>query len=55
MPHDIDETALRRLLAEGISQREISRRLGVPRTTLQEHLKRQGLAVQRPPAAPAPH
>ena len=49
MPHDIDETALRRLLAEGISQREISRRLGVPRTTLQEHLKRQGLAVQRPP------
>jgi transcriptional regulator with XRE-family HTH domain len=51
MPHDIDETALRRLLAEGISQREIARRLGIPRTTLQEYLKRQGLAGQRPPAA----
>ena len=54
MPREIDEPTLRRLLAEGVSQREIARRLGIPRTTLQEYLKRQGLAVQRPPAAPAP-
>jgi transcriptional regulator with XRE-family HTH domain len=41
MPRDIDDAALQRLLAEGLSQREIARRLGVPRTTLQDHLKRQ--------------
>jgi hypothetical protein len=41
MPRDIDDVALRRLLAEGLSQREIARRLGVPRTTLQDYLKRQ--------------
>jgi transcriptional regulator with XRE-family HTH domain len=41
MPRAIDDAALRRLLAEGLSQREIARRLGVPRTTLQDHLKRQ--------------
>jgi hypothetical protein len=50
MPHTIDEAALRRLLADGVSQREIARRLGIPRTTLQDYLKRQGLAVPRPPA-----
>jgi hypothetical protein len=41
MPRHIDDAALRRLLAEGLSQREVSRRLGVPRTTLQDYLKRQ--------------
>jgi DNA invertase Pin-like site-specific DNA recombinase len=41
MPRAIDDAALRRLLAEGLSQREIARRLGVPRTTLQDYLKRQ--------------
>jgi hypothetical protein len=41
MATTIDEAALQRLLAEGLSQREISRRLGIPRSTLQNHLKRQ--------------
>jgi transcriptional regulator with XRE-family HTH domain len=41
MPRAIDDTTLERLLAEGLSQREMARRLGVPRTTLQDHLKRQ--------------
>lgn len=54
MPREIDEHTLRRLMAEGLSQREISRRLGVPRTTLQDYLKRQGLVPVRPPAPPAP-
>jgi hypothetical protein len=39
MPHAIDEAQLRRLLAQGVSQREIARRLGIPRSTLQGHLK----------------
>ena len=49
MPHDIDDALLRRLLREGVSQREIARRLGIPRTTLQDYLKRRPpVAVQRP-------
>jgi hypothetical protein len=36
MPHAIDDATLRRLLAEGVSQREISRRQGIPRTTLHD-------------------
>jgi len=41
MPREIDETQLRQLLEQGLSQREIARRLGVPRSTLQDRLKRQ--------------
>ncbi len=40
MPHAIDAVQLRRLLAQCLSQREIARRLGIPRSTLQAHLKR---------------
>ena len=36
----IDDTQLRQLINEGLSQREMARRLGVPRSTLQDHLKR---------------
>jgi hypothetical protein len=39
MPREIDATQLRQLIDEGVSQREIARRLGVPRSTLQDHLK----------------
>ena len=53
MPREIDVDMLQQLLATGISQREIARRLGIPRTTLQEYLKRQGLAAQRPATASA--
>jgi hypothetical protein len=41
MATPIDADTLQRLLDEGLSQREIARRLGIPRTTLQEYLKRQ--------------
>jgi DNA-binding CsgD family transcriptional regulator len=41
MPHDVDDEELRGLVAQGLSQREISRRLGIPRSTLQDYLKRQ--------------
>jgi hypothetical protein len=41
MPRDIDEPQLHQLLNQGLSQREISRRLGIPRSTLQDYLKRQ--------------
>jgi Winged helix-turn-helix DNA-binding len=40
MRRDVDGEQLRTLLEQGISQREIARRLGIPRSTLQEHLKR---------------
>jgi transcriptional regulator with XRE-family HTH domain len=40
MRRDVDAEQLRTLLEQGISQREIARRLGIPRSTLQEHLKR---------------
>src|SRR3712207_1947273 len=36
----IDEAQLRTLLEQGVSQREIARQLGIPRSTLQDHLKR---------------
>jgi predicted DNA-binding protein (UPF0251 family) len=36
----IDPEAVQRLQAEGLSQRAIARRLGIPRSTLQDHLKR---------------
>jgi hypothetical protein len=41
MAHTIDTAALQHLLTEGLSQREIARRLGIPRSTLQDYLKRQ--------------
>jgi DNA invertase Pin-like site-specific DNA recombinase len=37
---EIDPEAVQRLQAEGLSQREIARRLGIPRSTLHDHLKR---------------
>jgi helix-turn-helix, Psq domain len=39
MAHEGDE-ALRRMVAEGVSQREMARRLSIPRSTLQDRLKR---------------
>jgi transcriptional regulator with XRE-family HTH domain len=49
MPQPIDETQLRQFIDQGLSQREMARRLGVPRTTLQHYLKHHGiLPVQRP-------
>jgi transcriptional regulator with XRE-family HTH domain len=35
-----DETLVQKLRAEGFSQREIARRMGIPRTTVQDILKR---------------
>jgi predicted XRE-type DNA-binding protein len=49
MPREIDETQIHHLTNAGLSQREIARRLGIPRSTLQDWLKRQaGVPVQRP-------
>jgi hypothetical protein len=48
MTREIDEGKLRQLLDQGLSQREIARRSGVPRSTLQDHLKRmQAVEVHR--------
>jgi Homeodomain-like domain len=65
MPPEIDDAALQQLLSAGLSQREISRRLDIPRTTLQKYLKRvQAIEVhrgtaqvipQRPPGPPEVH
>jgi hypothetical protein len=49
MPQPIDEDQIRQLIAQGLSQRAIARRLGVPRSTLQDHLKRQGIVPVQPP------
>jgi DNA-binding Lrp family transcriptional regulator len=44
----IDDQQLRTLLKEGVSQREIARRLGIPRSTLQDYMKRlQPVEVHR--------
>jgi hypothetical protein len=40
MPQDVTDEELRRLVSEGVSQRDISRRTGIPRSTLQDRLKR---------------
>jgi transposase len=40
MSREIDEAQLRTLFEQGVSQREIARRLGITRSTLQDHLKR---------------
>jgi len=51
MPPDLSDDHLRQLLEAGLSQREIARRTGMPRATLQRRLNRLGLQVT--PAAPA--
>jgi DNA-binding Lrp family transcriptional regulator len=40
MPQDVTDEELQRLVSEGVSQREIARRTGFPRATLQNRLKR---------------
>jgi transcriptional regulator with XRE-family HTH domain len=40
---DVTDAHLRDLIAQGLSQREIARRTGLPRSTLQARLKRLGL------------
>src|SRR5919197_5456538 len=45
-----DEARVRKLQADGLSQREIARQTGIPRTTVQEILKR---AAQMPASAPS--
>src|SRR5882724_600268 len=53
MPSDLTDTQLRELLDAGLSQREIARRTGIPRATLQYRIKRLGLGpVQRPVSRP---
>jgi transcriptional regulator with XRE-family HTH domain len=47
MLREIDATQLHQLINEGLSQREIARRLDVPRSTLQDWLKRQNVAPAR--------
>jgi IS30 family transposase len=44
MPPEADEQELRKLLAEKLPQREIAKRLNVPRTTLQRMMKALGAA-----------
>ena len=50
MPPHFNGDQLRQLLTEGLSQREIAKRLGIPRATLQYWVKRQAIvpAVQTP-------
>src|SRR5262247_1903814 len=45
-----DEARARKLRAEGLSQREIARQTGIPRTTVQDILKR---SAQLPASAPS--
>jgi transcriptional regulator with XRE-family HTH domain len=47
MPRPIDDEELRALIEAGISQREIARRLGIPRSTLQDRVKRLNVAPAR--------
>jgi DNA-binding Lrp family transcriptional regulator len=39
MPPEVDENKLRKLLAQKLPQREMAKRLNVPRTTLQRMMK----------------
>ena len=48
MAPDINWQRYDELKAQGISERQIAERLGVARSTLQGHVKRRGLPVQRP-------
>jgi hypothetical protein len=52
MPSDLTDAQLRDLLKEGLSRRAIAQRTGIPRSTVQDRIKRLGLQVT--PAAPAP-
>jgi hypothetical protein len=52
MTPNLSDDQLHAFLEAGLSQREITRRTGIPRATLQNRLKRLGLQVT--PAAPAP-
>jgi len=52
MSPNLTDEQLHAFLEAGLSQREITRRTGIPRSTLQKRLKRLGLQVT--PAAPAP-
>jgi hypothetical protein len=53
MPANLSDDHRRQLLDAGLSQREIARRTGIPRATLQDRLKRLGLRpVQRPVSRP---
>jgi transcriptional regulator with XRE-family HTH domain len=47
MSRPIDDEELRALIEAGISQREIARRLGIPRSTLQDRVKRLNVAPAR--------
>jgi hypothetical protein len=52
MTPDLTDNNLRDLIAQGLSQREIARRTGMPRATLQDRLKRLGLQVTPPVQKP---
>ena len=59
MAGEFDDAAYNSLAAQGLSQREIARRLKIPRSTLQDALKRrQSLSVEvlpvGPPSLPSP-
>jgi hypothetical protein len=54
MPPVVDEKALRELLAEKLPQREIAKRLNVPRTTLQRMIKGLGAALAAEVTTSAP-
>jgi hypothetical protein len=51
MAQDVDQKQLRKLLAEKLPQREIARRLGIPRSTLQRMIK--GMDAEVPAQASA--
>jgi hypothetical protein len=55
MTHPLDERRLRKLLAQGVSQQEIARQLGIPRSILQGILQRLHAAeiYQDPPVPTA--
>ena len=44
MAQAVNEKQLQKLLADGVSQREIARRLNIPRASLQRHIKALGQA-----------
>jgi hypothetical protein len=52
MAPDLSDDQLHAFLEAGLSQREITRRTGIPRSTLQTRLKRLGLQVTPPVQRP---
>jgi hypothetical protein len=54
MPPEVDENKLRKLLAQKLPQREMAKRLNVPRTTLQRMMKALDAAPSSKGAVPAP-